>query len=129
MASHTSVEGVVTVGGNVVAELRSMNLETSAEMIDATTLTSTSKVNKAGTKSFTGSIDCFWDETDTNGQITLIEGASITVVYLFEGNTSGDYSYSFTALVNSVSISSSVDGMVEASFSFTGTGAITRGTV
>ena len=129
MASHTSVEGVVTVGGNVVAELRSMNLETSAEMIDATTLTSTSKVNKAGTKSFTGSIDCFWDETDTNGQITLIEGASITVVYLFEGNTSGDYNYSFTALVNSVSISSSVDGMVEASFSFTGTGAITRGTV
>ena len=78
---------MVTVGGNVVAELRSMNLETSAEMIDATTLTSTSKVNKAGTKSFTGSIDCFWDETDTNGQITLIEGASITVVYLFEGNT------------------------------------------
>ena len=129
MASHTSVEGVVTVGGNVVAELRSMNLETSAEMIDATTLTSTSKVNKAGTKSFTGSIDCFWDETDTNGQLTLEEGASITVVYLFEGNTTGDYSYSFTALVNSVSISSSVDGMVEASFSFTGTGAITRGTV
>ena len=129
MASHTSVEGVVTVGGNVVAELRSMSLETSAEMIDATTLTSAAKVNKAGTTSFTGSIDCFWDETDTNGQLTLIEGASITVVYLFEGNTSGDYSYSFTALVNSVSISSSVDGMVEASFSFTGTGAITRGTV
>ena len=129
MASHTSVEGVVTVGGNVVAELRSMNLETSAEMIDATTITSAAKVNKAGTVSFTGSIDCFWDETDTNGQITLIEGASITVVYLFEGNTTGDYSYSFTALVNSVSISSSVDGMVEASFSFTGTGAITRGTV
>lgn len=129
MASHTSVEGVVTVGGNVVAELRSMNLETSAEMIDATTLTSTSKINKAGTKSFTGSIDCFWDETDTNGQLTLEEGASITVVYLFEGNTTGDYSYSFTALVNSVSISSSIDGMVEASFSFTGTGAITRGTV
>ena len=98
-------------------------------MIDATTITSAAKVNKAGTVSFTGSIDCFWDETDTNGQITLIEGASITVVYLFEGNTSGDYSYSFTALVNSVSISSSVDGMVEASFSFTGTGAITRGTV
>ena len=129
MASHTSVEGVVTVGGNVVAELRSMSLETSAEMIDATTLTSAAKVNKAGSKSFTGSIDCFFDETDTNGQITLIEGASITVVYLFEGNTSGDYSYSFTALVNSVSISASVDGMVEASFSFTGTGAITRGTV
>lgn len=129
MASHTSSQGVVTIGGNVVAELRSMSLETSAEMIDATTITSAAKVNKAGTVSFTGSIDCFWDETDTNGQITLIEGASITVVYLFEGNTSGDYSYSFTALVNSVSISSSVDGMVEASFSFTGTGAITRGTV
>ena len=129
MASHTSAQGVVTIGGNVVAELRSMSLETSAEMIDATTITSAAKVNKAGTVSFTGSIDCFFDETDTNGQITLVEGASVTVVYLFEGNTSGDYSYSFTALVNSVSISASVDGMVEASFSFTGTGAITRGTV
>jgi len=129
MASHTSAQGTVTIGGNVVAELRSMSLETSAEIIDATTITSAAKIKKAGTVSFTGSIDCFWDETDTNAQITLIEGATVAVVYLFEGNTSGDYSYSFSALVNSVSISASVDGMVEASFSFEGTGAITRGTV
>ena len=52
MATHTSVEGTFTVGGTAVGSLRTMNLETSAETIDATTITSTAKIVKAGTSSF-----------------------------------------------------------------------------
>jgi len=128
MAVHTSVEGVVQVGGTAVAQLRSMNLEASAEVIDSTTITDAAKTNLAGTKSYSGSAECFWDETDSV-QLSLTEGASVALKFLFEGATSGDYSYELSAIVTGVSISAGIDGMVECSFSFTGTGALTRGTV
>ena len=129
MANHTSASGIIKVGGVAVAELRTMSLSANAEIIDATLLTSASKVNKSGTKSYTGSCEVFWDETDTSGQGALVEGASVTILSLFEGDTSGDYSYSLSAIVDSLEVSASVDGMVEASMSWTGTGDITRGTV
>ena len=129
MANHTSSSGIIKVGGTAVAELRTMSLSANSEVIDATLLTSSSKVNKAGTKSYSGSCEVFWDESDTSGQGALVEGASVTILSLFEGDTSGDYSYSLTAIVDSLEVSASVDGMVEASMSWTGTGDITRGTV
>tara|TARA_B100001250_G_scaffold370053_2_gene353948 strand:- start:2888 stop:3208 length:321 start_codon:yes stop_codon:yes gene_type:complete len=106
-----------------------MSFSANAEIIDATLITSTSKVNKSGTKSYTGSCECFWDETDTSGQGALVEGATVTMLSLFEGDTSGDYSLSLSAIVDSLEISAGVDGMVEASFNWTGTGDVTRGTV
>ncbi len=129
MANHTSASGIVKVGGTAVAELRTMSFSANAEIIDATLITSTSKVNKSGTKSYTGSCECFWDETDTSGQGALVEGATVTMLSLFEGDTSGDYSLSLSAIVDSLEISAGVDGMVEASFNWTGTGDVTRGTV
>jgi len=128
MAAHTAVEGTVTSGGTAIAQLRSISFSTDAEMIDTTTITSTSKTFNAGTLSSSGEGTCFWDESES-GQLTLIEGASISLVFAFEGATSGDYTYSVSGFVSSVSISSSVDGMVEATFSFQGSGAVTRGTV
>ncbi len=128
MAVHTAVDGTVTSGGTAIAQLRSIAFSTDAEMIDTTTISSTSKTFAAGTLSSSGEVTCFWDETDT-GQLTLIEGSTVSLVFAFEGATSGDYTYSVSGLVNSVSISSSVDGMVEATFGFQGSGAVTRGTV
>ena len=127
MATHTATEGKVTVGGTGVGSIKSMGLETTAETIDTTVLNSTAKTFAAGTTSFTGSVEGLWDETDA-GQLALVEGTPQVVVFAFEGTTSGDYIYSGSAFLTSVSISSAVDGMVEASFSFTGTGALTRGT-
>jgi hypothetical protein len=127
MATHTTVEGTITVGGTAVGSLRTLGLTTGAEMIDATTITSTSKINKVGTKSFSGSAECYWDEADAV-QVSLVEGVEVVLVWAFEGTTSGDYIYSGTANVESFDVSASTNGMVECSFSFTGTGPLTRGT-
>lgn len=129
MANHTSASGIVKVGGNACAELRTMSFSGNAETIDCTLLTSPAKLYKAGTKSYSGSIECFWDETDTTGQGALLEGSEVTILSLFEGDTSGDYSLSFSAIVESLEISAGIDGMVEASFSYTANGAVTRSTV
>ena len=120
MATHLGSEGVIKAGGTAIGELTGYSLETSAEIVDASILSSTSAVNVAGKKSFSGSVELFFDET---------EGATIAFLFLPEGDTSGDYSYSGNGIVNSVSVSGGIDSIVTHNVSFTGTGALTRGTV
>lgn len=128
MANHTGVDGLVQAGGNTVAELTSWTLSASGEVIDATLLTSTSKVTKAGTKSYTGSVEMFWDESDT-AQTSIVEAAEVTFLFLPEGNSTGDVSWSVSGIVDSLEFGAAVDGMVTASASFASNGALTRGTV
>ena len=129
MANHTGVSGVVKVGSNVVAELRSFTIDTTAELIEDTTLTDTSRSYQFGKKGATVSAECWWDETDTNGQIAIIEGSQVTLNLYPEGADSGDYYFSGTWLIGSNSVSIPTDGIIEASFNATLTGALTRGTV
>jgi len=129
MATHTGSSGVVKVGTNTVAEVRSFTLDTTAELLEDTTLTDTSKSFQVGKKGATASVECFWDETDTNGQIAIAEGSSVALNLYPEGATSGDYYYSGTYLITANSVSVPTDGMIEATFSATLTGALTRGTV
>ena len=129
MANHTGVSGVVKVGSNVLAELRSFTIDTTTEIIEDTTLTDTSRTYQFGKKGATVSAECWWDETDTNGQIAIIEGSQVALNLYPEGADSGDYYFSGTWLIGSNSVSIPTDGIIEASFNATLTGALTRGTV
>ena len=129
MATHTGSSGVVKVGTNTIAEVRSFTLDTTAELLEDTTLTDTSKTFQVGKKGATASVECFWDETDTNGQIAIAEGSSVALNLYPEGADSGDYYFGGTWLVTANSTSTPTDGMIEATFSATLTGALTRGTV
>ena len=129
MANHTGVSGIVKVGSNTVAELRSFTIDTTAELIEDTTLTDSSRTYQVGKKGATVSAECWWDETDTNGQIAIIEGSQVALNLYPEGADSGDYYYSGTWLIGSNSVSIPTDGIIEASFNATLTGDLTRGTV
>ena len=50
MANHTGVSGLVKVGTNTVAEVRSFTLNTTAELLEDTALTDTSKTFQVGKK-------------------------------------------------------------------------------
>ena len=91
MANHTGSSGVVKIGTNTVAEVRSFTINTTAELLEDTTLTDTSKTYQVGKKGATVSVECFWDETDTNGQIALAEGSSVALDLFPEGTDSSDY--------------------------------------
>jgi len=129
MASHIGRDGIVKVGANTVAEVKSFSIEESADTVETTKMTDTARSHAITLTSFSGSLDCFWDETDTTGQGALTIGASVTLALYPEGETAGDTYYSGTALVTGVSRSASFDGMVEASISVQGTGALTASTV
>ena len=129
MASHIGRDGIVKVGTATVAEVKSFSIEESADTVETTKMTDVARSHAITLTSFSGSLDCFWDETDTTGQGALTIGASVTLALYPEGDTTGDTYYSGTALVTGVSRSASFDGMVEASISVQGTGALTASTV
>lgn len=129
MATHAGSEGTVKSGANAIAEIRSFSLEETADTIEDTSMGDASRTYLTGLKTFSGSVDVFWDETDTNGQVSFAVGSSVTLAVYPEGDTSGDTFYSGTAIVTGRTITSSFDGMVEASFTLQGTGALTASTV
>lgn len=127
MATHTGSEGTVHVGTDAIAEIRSFSLEATSEVIEDTSMGDTDRSFKAGLKSFTGSVEVFWDEADT-AQIALDVGAEVTLKVYPEGAQTGDKYYSGSAIVTGRTVTSSFDGMVEAAITVQGNGALTLST-
>jgi predicted secreted protein len=128
MATHKGSEGVIKVGSDSVLEIRSYSIEESADTLEDTSMGDSARTYKPSLTSFSGSLDVFWDEADT-GQSALSIGSEVTLNVYPEGDTSGDTYYSGSAIVTGVSRTGSFDGLVEASISVQGNGALTESTV
>lgn len=128
MATHNGSEGIVKIGANTVAEVTGWSLDVSAELTEDTQLSDTWKSYLADVNSWTASIECHWDETDTNGQEAMTIGASVDLSLLPEGATTGDVDFNGTAIINSISRAGTRGSTVTVSFTCTGTGALTQGT-
>ena len=129
MATHKGSEGTVKSGANAIAEIRSYTITQTADTIEDTVMGDSARTYLSSLTSFSGSIECYWDETDTNGQLTLDPGSTVTINIYPEGSTSGDTYYTGSVIITEKSITASFDDMVEASFSFQGTGALSETTV
>ena len=86
------------------------------------------KTYEATLTDFSGTIDVYFDDTDTNGQVAMTVGSSITLNLAPEGTASGAYKLSGSAIITDKSITASHDGIVEMTFSVQGSGALTIGT-
>ena len=126
--AHHGKEGVVKVAGTGAGNVTGFTLETAADVVEDSSLANSAKTFAAGRTSFSGSIECHWDEGDT-AQEALDVGTSLAFVLLPEGNTSGDVSFTGTGLVTGMSIGVTLDGMTSRSVTFQGTGALTQSTV
>ena len=129
MATHKGSDGIVKVGSNAVAEIRSYSIEESADTLEDTSMGDSARTYKPSLTSFSGSLDVFWDETDSSGQGALSIGSEVTLNFYPEGDTVGDTYYTGSAIVTGVSRTGAFDGLVEASISVQGNGALTESTV
>ena len=129
MATKSGKDGLVKVSSNTVAEVRNWTLDLSADTIEDTVMGATASTYLSGLTTASASFDAYYDESDTNGQQALDPGSSVTLVLYPEGADSGDIYFTGTALVTSKSVTGTFDGMVEASFGATYTGAVTEATV
>ena len=129
MSTHSGSEGKVFVGTDQVAEIKSWSLEITSDVTNASVIGTAWQKNQATIKSFSGSFDGFWDDADADGQGALIVGGTVTLNMYAAGNDTGDKYWSGDVIITSIGYNAAFDGLVEASFSYTGTGALTQQTV
>ena len=128
MATHFGKEGVVTAGGTGIGELTGYTLETTADVVEDTQLSDSTKSFVAGRTSFSGTLEMSYDETDSPQQ-TLTAGTTIAFILAPEGNSSGDETFTGSGIVTGMSVNVTLDGITTRSVTFQGTGTLTRGTV
>jgi hypothetical protein len=118
--------GVVKVGSVVIAETTKFAINTAVNTSDTTVQGLAAETHLPGIISWSGSLDCFFDGTDTTGQEVLIEGASVTLNLFPTGITTGLKMLSGTATITGVGIDSAVNGTVTRNIQFKGNGPLTR---
>ena len=123
MATYKGSDGVVTIGGTAVGEIRSFSVEESADTIEDTAMGDSSRSYKSSLKSFSASIDALFDNDDS-GQDALTIGSEVACIFRSQGTGSTNMERSGTGIVTGVSINQSYDGLVETSFTLQGTGAL-----
>ncbi len=130
MATHKGNSGSIKIGANAVAEITSWSLSQQTEMLEDTAMGDTDKSFKTGLKSWNGSINCWWDPSDSNGQELLNNGENATLILGPGGLAQADVTYSGDAIISDLERSGEKEGsIVTATFNFQGNGALTQGTV
>ena len=120
---------LLTVGSTPTAlgEVRSFSIETSLGTIDVSTLATDWKKYLVGQAGWSGSLECFYDPTDS-AQADLVNkaraGTLCTVTVQPLGAGVGKTQLSGTCYVTSMSISGATEDAVGLSISFQGTGEL-----
>ena len=138
MATLTGNNGTISlVSGQTVAATRNFSVEITADTIETTTMGVDVRTYVKGLSSFSGSADIYFDdavfdtyESTFNPTASNVGGAPIAVKFYvdFASGSGNDTVFSGNAIVTGFTVNSSMDGMVEASISFQGSGAVTFST-
>lgn len=138
---HPGVASTPSVAA--IANLRNFTIESTQDAVEVTTMSGTGfRDYLPGLSTFTVTADIYYDDGDA-AQTDLLEAVSDDMITDasaashynadFEvyptGDESGNQKLSGKGVVTSFSITSAVDGMVEASVTIQGSGALTVGTV
>lgn len=135
-APYRGCSGAITVsttsGGTFTAigQMSDWQFSETSEQIDASRMNnSCAKSFLAGAKATTGTVTCWWDDDDTNGQNVLIVGNTVHLKIYPGGTGSGLGFYktpSAGAVITSVErAGNGVDGVVGSTFGFAVNGQLT----
>lgn len=137
MASFVGNAGAIKINGAAVAELRSYSIEITSDTIENTTMGDSTRQYIKGLSAFSGTADVYWDPahfTGTNnidGELFAAVGDTGTSIIVYPEGDVGvgtDKIFSGDIIVTGYTINGTMDGMIEASISFQGTGALTYAT-
>ena len=130
--TYTGESGTIEFGTDssqsTVASVRSFTIDQETQTIEDTTMGSVDRTYKAGLSQFSGSADVYFRD-DNTAQIDLfnaIGSDTTSTINLYPSGTTTGIKLSGNVIITGHSISSSFDGMVEASITFQGSGALVR---
>jgi hypothetical protein len=141
MPTLSGNNGTVAVGGTVVAATRTWSVEITSDTIETTTMGTDVRTYVKGLSTFSGTADIYFDPSEFDTGETIfnptasgsVGAAPINVKFYVEYGTDGtgtgnDTVFTGSAVVTGYTVNSSMDGMVEGSISFQGSGATTFST-
>jgi len=136
MASFVGNAGALKINGAAVAEVRSYSIEMTSDTIEQTVMGDATRQYVKGLASWSGTADVYWDPahfTGTNnidGEIfgTVGDAGAAIAVYPEGDVGASDKIMSGDCVITGYTINGTFDGMIEASISFQGTGALTYAT-
>jgi len=128
MAKRKGKGGKVRLDGVVVAHIRDWSLSQSTETADSTTMDDDDMTHEATQNSWEAQANLYWDKADA-GQDEITNGSSVVVDIMPEGADTGSEYYTGTATIINIERKGEFSGMVEASATLQGNGALTVSTV
>ena len=118
--------GVVYVGSDAFAEVKSFSYDETGDTAEDTAMGDTAKSYVAGHKDGSGSIVCHHDPDDT-AQAAMNTLEAVALKLHTEGDTATNDEWTGNVIVTSLSINETLDAIVEITFGFQG--ALTQGTI
>ena len=130
--TYTGESGTIEFGSDssqsTVASVRSFTIDQETQTIEDTTMGSVDRTYKAGLSQFSGSADVYFRD-DNTAQVDLFNAIGSDVlsrINLYPSGTGIGIKLSGNVIITGHSISTSFDGVVEASITYQGSGALVR---
>tara|TARA_B100000965_G_scaffold393431_1_gene404273 strand:+ start:1324 stop:1746 length:423 start_codon:yes stop_codon:yes gene_type:complete len=134
-SSYTGESGAIKFSDNssavqLVAAVRNFTVDQETQAIESTVMGTTGRTYLGGLTQFSGSADLYLIDDDM-GQDSLFAaiGNNAAAIELYPSGTSTGVKLSGNVIITGHSITSNHDGMVEASITFQGSGALTKADV
>ncbi|WLR92179.1 phage tail tube protein [Shinella zoogloeoides] len=129
MAVHHGKNGKVKLAANAVASVQKFSINQNVEAADTSVMGDAWQTHLTGIPGWSGSVECLYDPADTNGQVALAIGDSVTLGLYTDGDAVGKRYLTGTASITSIPIESDMKGAVKVSFNFQGNGPLDNETV
>ena len=121
MANYSGNTGTVKIGINTVLEMLDFTLSTGVATIDNSSIGDDDDTHLIGTGNWSASINCFFDDNDSTGQELMKAGLSASLI--FQPATASAI-FTGTATIEGLEVGLARNGMVTASFTAKGNGAL-----
>lgn len=134
MATLTGNNGAVTIGSTAIAAVRNFSVDMTADTVETTVMGTDVRTYVSGLSSFSGSADIYFDPSEFAGSdvtfnptsgSSLVGASGVAGKFYLDQDATNDIVFSGNVIVTGYTVNSSMDGMVEASISFQGTGGTT----
>ena len=138
MATLAGNNGAISINGIAVLAVRNFSIEMTEDTIETSVMGTDVRTYVGGMSQYSGSADVYFDSSDYdtnestfNPTAGLVGASGVTgkfYVLLDATSTNVDQAFTGTIIVTGYTVTASMDGMVEASISFQGSGAVTYST-
>lgn len=136
MATIVGNDGSIVIDGTTLASVRNFSIDITADTIETTVMGTDVRTYTRGLSSYSGSADIYFDSAEFDGAESTFNPTAGTVgqnniagkFYLDQDATNDIIFWANSMIITGYTVNSSMDGLVEASISFQGSGATSLNT-